>query len=115
MLAKKKGYRAERKIKIMFEGRGWRVLRAGASLGEADLICIRDRKCILLQVKSTRKKTLYFYGYMKKELEGFPFYLIVDFGYGKVKILYPKEKIEIEDGQDLEDFLNQKENNIISD
>ena len=105
MLAKKKGYRTERKIKLRFERDGWSDLRAGASIGEADLICIRKGKCILLQIKSTGKKTLYFYGYMKKELEGFPFYLIVDFGYGKIRVLHPKQKVEIWDGRDLEDFL----------
>ncbi len=107
MLAKKKGYRTERKIKLKFENAGWKVLRAGASLGEADLICIRGGKCILLQIKSTRKKTLYFYDYMKKELEGFPFYLVVDFGYGKIRILNPEHKVGAQDGEGLEEFLQK--------
>ncbi|MDI6798449.1 MAG: hypothetical protein QMD12_00385 [Candidatus Aenigmarchaeota archaeon] len=105
VLSKKKGYRTERKIKLMFERDGWRVVRAGASLGEADLVCIKNKKCILLQVKSSREKTFYYYGYMKKKLEGFPFYLVVDFGYGRIRILYPKQKIKVNDGSALKEFL----------
>jgi Holliday junction resolvase len=102
---KKKGYRIERKIRVMFESHGWKVIRAGASLGEADLVCIKNGRSILLQVKSTRNKNFYFYEYMKKTLEGLPFYLVVDFGYGKIRILHPKRKICFEDGVALEDFL----------
>jgi len=105
VLSKKKGYRTERKIRLKFEERGWKVIRAGASLGEADLICLKRRKCILLQVKSTRDKTFYYYGYMGKRLEGFPFYLVVDFGYGKIRILPPKRRITEKDGKDLNEFL----------
>ena len=107
LLSKSKGYRAERKIKMMFEKRGWNVVRAGASLGHADLICLRGGNCILLQVKSTRKKTFYYYGYMKKRLEGFPFYLVIDFGYGRIKITEPRRKTNIGDGQDIESFLRK--------
>jgi len=109
MFTKKKGYRIERNIRIEFEKRKWRVIRAGGSLGEADLICIKKGKCVFLQIKSTTKKALYYYGYMGKELEGIPFYLVVDFGYGKVKILPPKHKVNADDGVQLKDFL---ENNI---
>jgi Holliday junction resolvase len=104
-LSKKKGYRVERKIRILFEKNGWVVTRAGASLGDADLICLKKGKCILLQVKSTNKKTFYYYDYMKDNLEGFTFYLIVDFGYGKIRILEPKRKITADDGMSLNDFL----------
>lgn len=107
VFAKRKGYRVERKIRQMFEATGWKVVRAGASLGEADLICIRNKKCILLQIKSTKKKAFYYYDYKESKLEGFPFYLIVDFGYGKIRILKPKQKVEISDGQDLKDFLHK--------
>jgi len=105
VLSKMKGYRAERKVRLMFERNGWRVVRAGASLGEADLVCIKNKKCILLQVKSSREKTFYYYGYMKNKLEGFPFYLVINFGYGKIKILYPKQKIKVSDGLALREFL----------
>lgn len=108
MFTKKKGYRIERKIRIIFEDQGWRVIRAGASLGEADLICIKKGNCILLQIKSSRKGVLYYYGYLKKQLEGFPFYLVVDFGYGKTRILHPKHKVTASDGQGLEDFLTKR-------
>lgn len=107
-LNKKKGYRVERKIRLEMERNGWKVIRAGASLGEADLICIKSRKCILLQIKSTKKKTFHYYGYSKKTLEGFPFYLIVDFGYGRIRTLYPKQKVSMHDGIDFKEFLQKK-------
>ena len=72
------------------------------------IICIKGGKSILLQVKSTKNKAFYFYEYMKNKLEGIPFYLVVDFGYGKKRILHPKKKISIEDGMLLEDFLENK-------
>ena len=62
VVSKKKGYRTERKIKNIFEKYGWKVIRAGASLGEADLVCIKNKKCLLIQVKSTRNKIFYYYG-----------------------------------------------------
>jgi len=105
--SKSKGYRVERKIKMIFEKQGWNVVRAGASLGHADLICLRKGKCILLQVKSTRKKTFYYYGYMKKKLGGFPFYLLIDFGYGRIKIIEPRRKTNIEDGEVIGSFLRK--------
>ena len=111
MLTKKKGYRTERKIRLMFERAGWRIIRAGASLGESDLICIKEGKCVLLQIKSSKKQTLYYYGYMDRFFEGFSFYLVVDFGYGKIRILQPKHKVNATDGTDINEFLN-KENNI---
>jgi hypothetical protein len=107
VFTKRKGYRVERKIRLMFEKAKWKVVRAGASLGDADLICIKNKKCILLQVKSTRKKVYYYYGYKGKSLEGFPFYVITDFGYGKIRILKPKQKIKITDGEDLKSFLHK--------
>jgi hypothetical protein len=105
VVSKKKGYRVERKIRKIFEKYGWKVVRAGASLGEADLICIKNKKCILLQVKSTRKDIFYYYGYSSKDFEGFPFYVVVDFGYGKIRITRPKQKITLKEGEDLEAFL----------
>jgi Holliday junction resolvase len=110
MISKKKGYRVERKIRILFEKYGWKVVRAGASLGEADLICLKNKKCVLLQIKSTRKKVFYFYGELLKEIEGFPFFLVVDFGYGNIRILKPVKKVTQDSGKPLKDFL---ENNKI--
>lgn len=103
-----KGYRTERKIRLLLSKYGWKVVRAGASLGESDLVCIKRGKCMLLQIKSSTKKTLYYYGFMKKKLEGFPFYLVVDFGYGKIRILKPKRKISPADGMPIEIFLKKK-------
>lgn len=102
---KRKGYMVERKIRFFFEKNGWVVVRAGASLGESDLICLKDGKCVLLQIKSTKKKTLYYRGYMKPSLSGFPFFLVVDFGYGKIRALEPQEKVKPEDGEGLGNFL----------
>jgi len=108
MFTKRKGYRVERKIRIKFEQVGWKVIRAGASLGDADLICIKQGKCILLQIKSSKKQALYYYGYMDKKLEGFPFYLVVDFGYGRIRILNPRHKVDITDGLGLDGVLKEK-------
>jgi len=102
---KMKGYRTERKVRILFEKNKWVVTRAGASLGYADLICIKKGKCVLLQIKSTKKKVFYYYEYMKKDFEGFPFYLVVDFGYGKIRILEPQSKVAVESGISLGEFL----------
>lgn len=102
---KRKGYRVERKIRLLLEGNGWKVVRAGGSLGEADLVCIRKGKCMLLQVKSTKSKTLYYYGYMDSTFEGIPFYLVVDFGYGKIKVVQPKAIVGNSEGTDLSGFI----------
>ncbi len=105
MRNKRKGYMVERKIKILFESHGWRVIRAGGSLGEADLVCIKAGKCIFLQIKSSKKEKFYYYGYMGDKLEGVPFYLVVDFGYSKIRLTVPLKKVGKEDGQDVKDFL----------
>lgn len=106
-MALRKGYRVERKIKLIFEKNGWKVTRAGASVGEADLICMKSGKCVLIQVKSTKKKRFYYYGYKEKKIEGFLFYVLVDFGYGKIRVCKPKDKIDPEDGVTLKDFLEK--------
>lgn len=108
MFSKKKGYMVERKIKLMFRKFDWKVVRAGGSLGEVDLVCFKNKKCILLQVKSTRKDVLYYYGDLKKTIDGFPFYLVVDFGYGNVRIIKPKKKVFSTDGILLKDFLEKE-------
>lgn len=105
--AKRRGYRVERKIRLIFEKHGWKTIRAGASLGEADIVCIKNGKCVLLQVKSTKKKKFYYYEYLKPELEGFPFMLVVDFGYGKIRVLSPRNSVSREEGEDLKEFLKR--------
>lgn len=103
----KKGYKAEWKIKKIFEGYGWKVVRSGGSFGEADLICIKNGKCLFLQIKKTKKDVFYYYGYMKNKLEGFPFFVVVDFGYNNIRIVKPKNKIEKTDGENLFKFLEE--------
>lgn len=107
MLTKRKGYRVERNIRKEFEKNGWKVVRAGASLGEADLVCIKNKKCIFLQIKSTRKKKFYYYGFLKEKYEGFPFFLVVDFGYKNIRILRPKPTVELNEGLNIFDFLRK--------
>lgn len=115
MFTKKKGYRIERNIRLEFEKHKWRVVRAGGSLGEADLICVKNGKCIFLQIKSTTKNMLYYYGYAGRKLEGIPFFIVVDFGYGKIRVLRPKHKVSAHDGIALKEFfekINTKTYNI---
>ncbi|MEM5802027.1 MAG: hypothetical protein QXQ18_01420 [Candidatus Aenigmatarchaeota archaeon] len=95
----------ERKIRKILEANNWLVVRAGGSLGEADLVCLKNGKCFLFQIKSTRKKNFYYYGYSSKKLAGFPFFIIVDFGYGRIRVVKPKKVIKITDGMALKDFL----------
>jgi hypothetical protein len=108
MSSKAKGYKVERKIRLEFEKRGWLVVRAGASLGEADLICLKNGKCLLVQVKSTKKDKLYYYGPTKVKIAGFPFVLIVDFGYGKIRVMKPRHKIFRTSGISLQEFLEKE-------
>jgi Holliday junction resolvase len=102
-----KGYRVERKIRLMMEKHGWLVIRAGRSLGEADLICLKNRKCILLQIKSTTKNTFYYYGLKPRAIAGFPFYLVVDFGYGDIRMTTPKQIVRKTDGKNFVEFLKR--------
>jgi Holliday junction resolvase len=95
----------ERKIRLLLERNGWKVVRAGGSIGEADLVCIRRGKCMFLQVKSTKKKAVYYQGYMNEQFEGIPFYLVVDFGYGKIKVVQPKKIVRNFEGTDLSEFI----------
>ncbi len=104
--SRRKGYRVESKIRKMFENHGWRIVRSGASLGESDLICFRNGSCIMLQIKSTSKKKFYYREYMEKMLEGFEFYLVVDFGYGKIRVMHPQRIVSPEDGVDIKKFLS---------
>ena len=105
--SRKKGYRVETKIRKMFENAGWRIIRSGASLGEADLICLKDAKTILLQIKATAKKRFYFNEYMDATLAGHPFHLVVDFGYGKIRVMSPQKVVIPEDGEHINDFLKR--------
>jgi len=107
MRAKSKGYRVERKIKLLLEKEGWIVIRSGGSFGEVDLVCIKEGKCVFFQIKSTKKDKLYYYGYTQDKLSGFPFYILVDFGYGDIEIFKPAEVLEKGKGTPIKDFLQQ--------
>ncbi len=100
-----KGYRVERKVKLDFIKHGWKVVRAGGSLGEYDLIAFKAGRCIFMQIKSTRKGRFYYYGYMDSKYAGFPFKLVVDFGRGSVRILNPSHTVSPSDGEDLQKYL----------
>ncbi len=104
---KRRGYMVERKVRKIFEKFGWYVVKAGASLGYADLVCLKKGKCLLIQVKSTKKKVLYYNDYLKDKLAGFDFYVVVDFSYRKTVISKPKEKICLEEAKELEKFLKK--------
>ncbi len=106
MLNKMKGYRTERHIKLLFINAGWKVVRAGGSLGEYDLIAFKNGKCLFIQIKSTNKKKFYYYGYMNEQYEGFPFRLVVHFDRGKTIITQPQRTVTENDGIEIEKFLN---------
>ena len=106
-MAKSKGYRVERKVRLKLQNEGWIVIRSGGSFGEADLVCIKGGKCIFLQLKSTRKGKFYYYGYMKEELGGFPFYVVVDFGYGDIEVFKPAKVLEKGKGVHLDEFITK--------
>lgn len=106
MQNKIKGYRVERKLKLFLEKNGWRVVRAGGSLGEYDIISFKNGKCIFFQVKSTHRDTFYYYGYMEDTYEAFPFRLVVDFGRGCIRVLKPKKVVHKDDGEDFISFVN---------
>lgn len=108
-LPKRRGYLAERKIRAFLRRYGWMTVRSGGSLGPADIVCLRKGKCILIQVKSTKKNSLYAKGPVPKKIEGFPLYVVVDFGYRNVKVFAPDEKISREGGIPLEEFLEKCE------
>ncbi|MCX8183578.1 MAG: hypothetical protein N3F08_04085 [Crenarchaeota archaeon] len=107
-LPKRKGYLAERKIRMFLRRYGWMTVRSGGSLGPADLVCLRRGKCILMQVKSTSKNLLYVEGPMPREIEGFPLYVVVDFGYGDIRVFTPGEKISREGGIPLREFMEKR-------
>lgn len=57
MNSKAKGSRRERQVRDIFIKKGYMVIKAGASLGAFDLICVWvdfSKKSIGIQVKSTR-------------------------------------------------------------
>jgi Holliday junction resolvase len=106
---KRKGYLAERKVRMIFQEHGWATVRSGGSLGPADLVCLGEGRCILIQVKSTKKKAIYT-GETLSEIQGFPLYVVVDFGYGNIRVFKPGEKAIREEGIPLREFLKKRLN-----
>lgn len=104
---RRKGYLAERKIRMFLHKYGWTTVRSGGSLGPADLVCLRRGKCILMQVKSTTKRSLYVQRSIPREIEGFPLYVVVDFGYGDIRVFTPGEKISRQGGIRLREFMEK--------
>ncbi|MGC8516567.1 MAG: hypothetical protein ACP5MT_01570 [Candidatus Acidifodinimicrobium sp.] len=107
MFSNKKGYRVERKIRLILSKHGWHVVRSGGSLGEYDLIAFKHKKCVFFQIKSTSKKVLYYYGYNKSSFLGFPFLLVVDFGYGNIRVLKPRRRVKSSEGEKFEEYLRK--------
>ena len=81
---KRSGTRSERIVKQNFESFGWKVVRSGASLGSADLICFKNGGVLLVQVK--RRTGTERYKSDTAEIEHFPVYVVVDFGRGDFRI-----------------------------
>lgn len=49
-----RGHNRERQVRAWFEQRDWLVIRAAGSLGDVDLVCLRDGYTpLLVEVKST--------------------------------------------------------------
>ena len=111
MLNKLKGYRIERKIRLLLEKSGWEVVRSGGSLGIYDLIAFREGKCVFFQVKSTKKDKFYYSGYSKARFVGFPFLLVVDFGRNVIRVTEPSHIVDRSAGHDIRDFLHNLRGN----
>jgi len=107
----KRGYKTEWKIRNFFEKRGWLVVRSAGSIGISDLVCFKNGKCIFLQIKKSRNKKVYIYDkkYLVKNVAGFPYYIVVDFGYGKIKVFEPSRILEENNGEYLESFCERLE------
>ncbi len=104
---KRKGYLAERKVRMLLHRYGWITIRSGGSLGSADVVCLRKGKCVLMQVKSTRKPVVYVREKLPSEIEGFPLYIVVDFGYGNIRVFRPGERMSRQKGTLLEEFVEK--------
>jgi len=109
MRAKYKGYRVEWKIRKILEEDGWIVIRSGGSFGHADLVCIKEGKCVFFQIKSTKKDKIYYYGYMNDKISGFPFFILVDFGHSDIEVFKPSQTLEKGKGIPLREFLDRIE------
>ncbi|MBO3799641.1 MAG: hypothetical protein FGF52_01075 [Candidatus Brockarchaeota archaeon] len=107
--SKRKGYLAERKVRRILHEHGWTTVRSGGSLGSADLVCLWRGRCLLIQVKSTSKNALYT-NRIPMEIQGFPLYVVVDFGYGNIRVFKPGDKATENGGIPLSKFLKSIQN-----
>ena len=104
---KRKGTYVERKISEKLKEKGWIVIRSTGSFGNADLVCIRDGKAMFIECKSTGSKKIYYHSYMENDIAGFPFFVVADFGYGKIRVLKPQKVITPLDGEDFKQFISR--------
>lgn len=108
--SKRKGYVVERKVRMFFQRHGWATIKSGGSLGLVDVVCLKKGRCILMQVKSTKKTTLYAVEKISHEIQGFPLYFVVDFGYGNIRVFKSSERMDRKGGMTLSEFVKWLEN-----
>lgn len=106
---KAKGTKSEYKVRDLFEKRGWFVVRSTGSFSPVDLVCIKKKRVILVQIKSSSKKVLYQKEVVPNRIEGIRTILVVDFGRYGLKVAKSKKKIKVSDGIKLEEFLESLE------
>jgi len=104
---KAKGTKSEYKVRKIFENYGWFVIRSTGSFSPVDLVCIRDRKVILVQIKSSSKKIVYLKEEVPEEIEGIKTILVVDFGRHGLKVVKYNKKVKYSDGIELVEFIKR--------
>ncbi|MBO3762626.1 MAG: hypothetical protein FGF47_00240, partial [Candidatus Brockarchaeota archaeon] len=93
----------------LFEKKGWLVVRSTGSFSPVDLVCIKKKKIILVQIKSSSKKVLYQKEVVPNRIEGIKTILVVDFGRYGIKVTKSKKKIKASEGIKLEEYLEKLE------
>jgi Holliday junction resolvase len=59
----RRGIQRERQVKALLEGQDWFVTRAAGSLGDADLVALKDgKRPMLIEVKSTAAGPFHSFG-----------------------------------------------------
>lgn len=106
---KAKGTKAEYRVRDLFRKKGWFVVRSTGSFSPIDLVCIKKKKVILVQIKSSTKKILYQKEIVPNRIEGIRTILVVDFGRYGLRVTKSKKKIKASDGIELEKFLENLE------
>lgn len=106
---KAKGTKSEYKVRDLFEKRGWFVIRSTGSFSPVDLVCIKKKRVILVQIKSSSKKIFYLKEKIPDKIEGIKTILVIDFGRYGLKVARSKKKIKVTEGIKLEEFLKNLE------